>query len=187
MKKRLTPPSAHDLRRAVRHHQAGQLARAEALYLNLLRGQPANPEILNQLGVLHCQRGELETGLEYLTRATELKADAGSSAQFGARLPRAETVRQFDRDAPGNIGSPARGFAGTLRTRRRLADDRPAGGGASRLPGGSRCQPRFFGGDVRLANLLRARGRLDEALQVCGEAVRRGPVAPRLISKQAWP
>jgi Flp pilus assembly protein TadD len=71
MKNRLAPPSAHDLRRAVRHHQAGQFARAEALYLDVLRGQPANPEILNQLGVLYCQRGEMETGLEYLARGTD--------------------------------------------------------------------------------------------------------------------
>jgi Flp pilus assembly protein TadD len=71
MKNRLAPPSARGLRRAVRHHQAGQVARAEALYLNLLRGQPGNPEILNQVGVLYCQRGELETGLEYLARGTD--------------------------------------------------------------------------------------------------------------------
>src|ERR1700680_3657986 len=98
MKNRPAPPSAHDFRLAVRHHQAGRLARAEALYLNLLRGQslggqPANPEILNQLGVLYCQRGELETGLEYLTRAAELKRTPGHLRTLALAY---RDLKQFD-------------------------------------------------------------------------------------------
>jgi protein O-GlcNAc transferase len=64
---------ANEYRRALGHHQAGEFAKAEALYIKLLRVQSTNSEIQNQLGVLYCQRGQLATGLQHLIRATKLE------------------------------------------------------------------------------------------------------------------
>jgi Flp pilus assembly protein TadD len=53
-------------------HQAGKLEEAKSEYQNLLRLYPDNPDILHLSGVLLHQMGQLDIGLERLTRASVL-------------------------------------------------------------------------------------------------------------------
>ncbi|MBS4095597.1 MAG: tetratricopeptide repeat protein [Sulfuricella sp.] len=57
------------LRLAVRHHQAGQLAQAEALYRQILQAQPEHADALHLLGVLAHQVGQQEVAVELIGKA----------------------------------------------------------------------------------------------------------------------
>ncbi len=66
------------LRRAVAHHQRGQLIEAEALYRQVLAVQPGNFDALHLCGVLLHQRGQAAEALKLIARA--LKTNARSAA-----------------------------------------------------------------------------------------------------------
>src|ERR1700730_14262540 len=57
------------LRRALRAHESGELAQAERLYNALLRQDPDNFDVLHGLGLLHYQRGRLNTALTLIQSA----------------------------------------------------------------------------------------------------------------------
>jgi len=63
------------LARALGHHQAGRLIEAEALYRELLAGQPDHPDALHYLGVLALQGGDGDGGGR--GRPAPVTADAG--------------------------------------------------------------------------------------------------------------
>ncbi|MFQ5772928.1 MAG: tetratricopeptide repeat protein [Kiloniellaceae bacterium] len=64
------------LRRAVRLQQAGDLARAEALYREVLAAEPDNPDALHLMGVLCHQKGAGALGVGYIERALMLRPDS---------------------------------------------------------------------------------------------------------------
>ena len=64
---------ARFLRRALRAHENGELAKAERLYNALLQYHPENFDALHGLGQLHYQRGRLDTALVLIQ--TALKSD----------------------------------------------------------------------------------------------------------------
>lgn len=69
----MAPPSAEETaRRAVQHHQAGQLKEAEALYQQVLAGHPDEPDALHLLGVLLGQTGRPSVAIESIARAIAL-------------------------------------------------------------------------------------------------------------------
>lgn len=57
------------LRRALDHHQQGQLEQAETLYRDVLAIMPQNADALHYLGVLESQRGHRDAGLSLIDRA----------------------------------------------------------------------------------------------------------------------
>ena len=57
---------------ALRHHQAGRFAEAEALYRHILRNQPNHPEALDLLGTLAAQLGRMDVAIDLLERAVAL-------------------------------------------------------------------------------------------------------------------
>lgn len=63
------------LQTAIAHHQAGQLPQAELLYRQILQQQPQHPEALCLLGVIACQRGNLEDGIALCRQALVLRPD----------------------------------------------------------------------------------------------------------------
>jgi predicted O-linked N-acetylglucosamine transferase (SPINDLY family) len=63
------PQLLQTLRQAWGLHQQGQLPQAEALYREVLKMQPDNPDALHFLGVLESQRGRREAGLSLIDRA----------------------------------------------------------------------------------------------------------------------
>ena len=54
---------------AIQHHRAGRLGDAEALYRQILAGQPNHAEALHHLGVIALQSGQPETALEWIRQA----------------------------------------------------------------------------------------------------------------------
>ena len=58
---------------AVRHHQAGRLAQAEQIYRQILDVAPDQPDALHLLGVVHSQRGDHATAIDYIGRAIRRK------------------------------------------------------------------------------------------------------------------
>jgi tetratricopeptide (TPR) repeat protein len=74
-------PSAA-LQRALAHHHRGQLVQAEALYGEVLRGQPRNFDALHLSGVIAGQRNQLERACELIGAA--LESDPDNVAAFAA-------------------------------------------------------------------------------------------------------
>ena len=70
------------LRRALRAHDNGDLAKAERLYNAVLQYHPENFEALHGLGQLQCQRGRLDTALALIQ--TALKNDIGRAEGFAS-------------------------------------------------------------------------------------------------------
>ncbi len=64
-------PPADLLARAVRHHEAGQLAQAERLYRKMLKRQPGQPDALHLWGVIAHQQGRHEQAVERIEAAIE--------------------------------------------------------------------------------------------------------------------
>ncbi len=60
---------------AVKHHQAGRLAEAEAAYRRVLTENPRHADALNLLGVAAKQGGRNAAGIELVSRAIELRPD----------------------------------------------------------------------------------------------------------------
>jgi predicted O-linked N-acetylglucosamine transferase (SPINDLY family) len=67
------PPNL--LSTAIAQHQAGRLEVAEAIYRQILAGEPQQADALHLLGVLHHQRGQHEQAVALLERAIRLRAD----------------------------------------------------------------------------------------------------------------
>lgn len=59
------------LQQAMRHHGAGELARAEALYRQVLAVQPRHPDALHLLGVSAMQRQQFERARQLLAAAVQ--------------------------------------------------------------------------------------------------------------------
>jgi cytochrome c-type biogenesis protein CcmH/NrfG len=57
------------LAEAVRHHGAGDLARADALYRRVLAVDPEHPDALHLHGVVAHQRGRHQAAVEHIRRA----------------------------------------------------------------------------------------------------------------------
>ncbi len=83
----LQPASRHGhqplLAQAIRLHQAGRLAEAEALYREVLATAPGEPEALHFLGLIAHQRGEPQKAVELIERAI---AGAGGIAAYHSNL-----------------------------------------------------------------------------------------------------
>jgi len=72
---------------AVRHHQAGQLAQAEALYRQILSASPNHSDALHLLGVLAHQLGQDQTAHQLIARAIALNPGVSTYHQnFGIVL-----------------------------------------------------------------------------------------------------
>lgn len=61
---------------AVRHHQAGELDQAQAIYEAVLQRQPDRAEVLNWLGILKHQRGEIAEAAALMQRVVQLQPEA---------------------------------------------------------------------------------------------------------------
>jgi len=70
------------LRRALRAHVGGELAKAERLYNTVLGRHPENFDALHGLGRLHFARGRLDTALVLLQSAVQI--DAGRAEGFSS-------------------------------------------------------------------------------------------------------
>jgi tetratricopeptide (TPR) repeat protein len=168
------PPSPVD--EGLRHHRAGGLDRAEALYRAALADQPDNADALHLLGVLRHQQGSAAEAIELIGRAIALNpayAGAHNSLGFvlwdlGRPADAAAHYREAVRLAPGfadahcnlgaalsRLGHPAEAVA-SYREALRLRPDYPEA-------------------HNNLASALCDLGRPAEAVTSCREALRLRP------------
>jgi len=61
------------IQRAIEHHQAGYLKEAEAVYQNILREQPDNPDALHLLGLVAHQVGNNEFAVNLIEKAISIE------------------------------------------------------------------------------------------------------------------
>ena len=73
---RLSPSAATAFAAAVQHHQVGRLAEADHLYQQVLAINPHHADSLHLLGVLACQLGYPDKGVDLIGAAIEIDADA---------------------------------------------------------------------------------------------------------------
>lgn len=63
------------IEKAIALAQAGDLAGAEAMLDAVHRGDPDQPEVNHQLGMIHARTGRTDSGLELLRRAVEMRPE----------------------------------------------------------------------------------------------------------------
>jgi predicted O-linked N-acetylglucosamine transferase (SPINDLY family) len=66
---------SRNLQLAVRFHQNGDVAKAEALYKDVIRSQPKNADAIYLLGVLYAQQGRFEPAAASFGKAARVKPD----------------------------------------------------------------------------------------------------------------
>src|ERR1700722_13418068 len=66
---------AQAIETAVQHHQAGNLPQAEQLYRQILQADPQNADALHLLGVIACQVGRSDVGVDYIRQALRFRPD----------------------------------------------------------------------------------------------------------------
>lgn len=91
------------LQAALRHHQAGELQRAETLYRQVLAAHPDQPEALHYLGLLAHQAGQHEPAWELMRRAIAVFPASAvfhcNAAPVALALGRHELAEQLCRHA----------------------------------------------------------------------------------------
>lgn len=76
-----------DLAEAVRHHQAGNFQKAEAIYRSILEENPGHAETCHLFGVLNCQLGDYDAGINLIKEAISKNASvSGYHSNLGNAL-----------------------------------------------------------------------------------------------------
>jgi predicted O-linked N-acetylglucosamine transferase (SPINDLY family) len=164
------------LQRAVRHHQAGLLAEAETLYLDVLKLRPAHADALNLLGTIARQRGRPADAIPLIERAVARDRD---NADFQFNLAEAQR-------AAGRLDDAVAGYRRAVALRPADPEVRHALGlalsrlgrhadAAAELEAAVRAAPRFLPAYDALAEALRRQRRLDDADAVCRRALSVAP------------
>lgn len=89
---------ANSLQMAMELHQAGQLAQAEQLYRQILRGNPRHPDALHLLGLIAHQAGEHEMAIAYMSQAIAID---GAQPFYHSNL--GEAFRALGRTAEARV------------------------------------------------------------------------------------
>ena len=71
---------------ALRHHQAGRLSDAEAVYLHVLQAEPEHVEALHMLGVIARQSQRNDIAIQLIGKAISIQSTAGMHYNLGAAL-----------------------------------------------------------------------------------------------------
>lgn len=82
----------YELQLALSHHRAGRMLEAEAIYQQLLRADPSNPEALYLSGIMAFQRNDLSLAAELMGQAARFLP-----ANAEVAINRSEVLRRLDR------------------------------------------------------------------------------------------
>ena len=88
----MSDSSSTSLKKAIAHHRAGQLSKAEKLYKATLRADPKNFDVLNLIGILVHQRGHFEEALKLFDEAIASKANVAE-----VYYNKANVLKEMDR------------------------------------------------------------------------------------------
>lgn len=164
---------------AVERLRAGNLAEAETLCRDLLRGAPDEPRLLHLLGTICHSRGEASQAIDLVGRAVAANPNyAEAHFNLGAMLATAERLEEaavhFQRAAalkPENVEAHARAAA-ALMNLERLQEAEAAYRRVLAL------RPDYVSALVDLSTLTLARGEAAEAIELARRAVALAPELP---------
>ncbi len=170
----ITPETAIQI--AVKHHQAGRLPEAEALYQQILSAQPDHPDALHLLGVVALQTGRTDFAIDLLFRAVEARpASAEYQMNLGIALRqkwrlddaiaayrRAIALKPQYPEAHNNLGN-------ALTCQGKLEEAIACYESAIRL------RPEYIDALGNLGFALKDMGKLDEALSACEKVIALNP------------
>jgi predicted O-linked N-acetylglucosamine transferase (SPINDLY family) len=167
----MTIPQAFEL--ALRHHQEGRLAPAEALYRQILAAQPKHADALHLLGLIAHQAGRHALAVDLIRQAIALDpnnpaahCNLGEACRALGRLD--EAIANYRRaleltpdypEAHNNLGAA---LAGECRLDEAIAAYRRA----------LQLKPGFPEASNNLGEALRKQGRFDESIAACHQALR---------------
>jgi protein O-GlcNAc transferase len=164
------------LAEAVRHHQAGDLRRAEEIYRQILEVDPGNTDAWHLLGVAEHHAGRHQAALEHIRRAIAL--DAGQAifhsnlglvhAALNQPAEALACYREAARLQPG-YANPHNNRGALLHSQGRLAEAETCFREALRL------RPDYAEAHNNLGSVVKGLGRLAEAVACYREALRLRP------------
>jgi predicted O-linked N-acetylglucosamine transferase (SPINDLY family) len=167
----MTPLSA-----ALAHHRAGRFHEAEKLYRQILQADPCNAEALRLLGLIACEAGRPDCGIDYIRQAIALEpavavhhADLGLAYQAAGQIAQAvASLRQAVRLRPDFV--EALNNLGALLKDQGQLDETEA-----HLREALRLRPGLAEARSNLGQILQRRGQLDEAVACYRQALRDRP------------
>jgi tetratricopeptide (TPR) repeat protein len=167
---------AEALNIALKHHQAGNLQQAEAIYRQVLAVEPANAQALHFLGVAALQRGQPAAAIEHIARACQL--DPMNATYHGNLGSAYGTLGHFDRAVES--------LKAALRCDPNFADAHNNLGAALSKMGkheeavaairrAIKLRPTLVAAHINLGNVLQEQAKLDEAIASYRQALRLEP------------
>jgi Flp pilus assembly protein TadD len=164
---------------AMQQHNAGDLARAEQLYRQVLQQSPNHPDALHLLGVLAQQVGKTDAAIELIGRAIALNPSAplyfsnlAEAYRTVGQLDQAEAACRRALSLSPNLG-PAIGNLGTILFDKGKFDEAEAA-----LKRAVEIEPDNASAISLLGSILAQRGDFDGALEKNRHAVALAPANP---------
>lgn len=150
---------------ALKHHQAGDLERAERIYREILQQSPEHPVALHFLGVIVHQVGRHQEAVEYIHQALEINpkdgaahSNLGNALQALGKLD--EAVASYGNALQLNPNDPiAHNNLGNTLLGLKKFDEAVAS-----FERALEIQPKYAEAHSNLGNALRRQGNLDEAV-----------------------
>lgn len=169
------------LKRAIRHHRAGEWDKATAVYRDILGAIPDQPNALHLSGLLAYQKGETECAVELLARAVVVAPD-NAEAHFHLGVvwqalerpgEAADAYRRAIEADPGNAEA-FNNLGAVCEDLDRIEEAIESYLAALAV------MPEYTGARLNLGALYRKHGRPDEAVNCYRAAIERVPEDPRL-------
>lgn len=169
-------PISPTLAAALGHHRAGRLVEARAGYLEILKAQPDEPDVLHLLGLIARQSGQLDEAIELMSRAIRVKPDfaeahnnLGVALRLSGRLEKSlaafERAIRIQSDFPEAYNNLGQGLIEARRLDEAIAACREA----------IRLRPQYGEAHNNLGNALADKGILDAAVAAYRRAIELNP------------
>jgi tetratricopeptide (TPR) repeat protein len=164
------------LQRALQLHQAGNVSEAQALYRQILGGDPRNAVALHLLGVIAAQGGRSDEAVRLITQAIAIKpqfpealANLGNALRDQGKLDEAiASYRKAIAISPGHAGAHLN--LGTALRDKGLLDE-----AIGCLQKSIALRPDISEAHNNLGNALRDKGQLDQAMASYRKAIELNP------------
>src|SRR5579862_1385197 len=163
---------SESLHQALKHHEAGELDQAEALYRQIVRIDPGHIDALHLLGVAALQKADHRAGVEYISQAI---AQGGNSSLYHSNLGACYRAMNRLDEAIASFREAVRLEPTFVGARYNLAMALEAAGSIDEAIAEYHqvllIDPRFFQALNNLGSLLSSCGRYDEATARLRQAI----------------
>jgi protein O-GlcNAc transferase len=164
------------IHKAIHHHQSGRLAKAEALYRQVLATHPEHPDALHLLGVVALQQGKFQNSedlirkaLRHRPRTPEYHGNLGLALERQGKFEQAVAAYRTALDLKRDFPQAQQNLADTLKKMGRL--DEAIAIYRARLAG----KPGTFDLYNNLGDALLAAGQKEEAIACLRKAAEMAP------------